>query len=868
MHTLWAVPTLLLVWGVLSLVLTLHAHHPVGGKLVIAGIMGAWFVRELAVQHVFWQGLVAAVLIVQGGYAGVGVIGFWLLLASWLALLRLHFEATRATVSVRSAFRLGDLSTPRHSPTYPRSHILFPYLMLRRPGVEHEPRVKFAEVNGTALYTDIFRPTDRDSKRPALLHLHGGSWVMSFKRFQGIPLLTHLAANGWVVFNADYRLSPGVAFPEHLHDVKRAIAWIRENADTLGVDAKFIAVSGGSAGGHLATLAALTQNKTALQPGFEQADTSVQAALSFYGVYDFSSDARSRHFLERVEHVVMQVPRSGNDEHYQNASPIACVNKYAPPFFIVHGDKDTMTPVQDARRFVERLRAVSEQPVIYVEVQGANHNFDLLPSMRSVSIVEGAERFLRLSYGKTLPVATTPLPHLSGVDASFLYSESENAPMHTLKIGVLTFLTKAPTRAQLLGVVSDHLGLLPALRKVILPVPGGLFHPVWHDAQRVDVHSHVSFTTLADDTELDAAIAHVAEGMLPQGKPLWHLTIIEGLSGGRIAAVLKLHHALADGGAAAKMLRAIAKTSMRPPSPVVLPKPALAPSGLSLIASALSHRFLQIALTPALLVRTLLGARAGWKYRNPRRMLFAGARFAANGPLQRVRTFTHFDLSFARVRALGKRLDVTVNDLIYALTAGALREHQLATHGDTSKPLIASMPLALETTDHALGNRVSNGFAELPIHIADPLERLHLIQAGNQRTKDRNSARGGGTFAAWSERLLPWMQHFIWCTLAPRFKTPPINLVLANVVGPKRQRYIGSARLDEIYSVGPLVQSVGLNVTAWSYAGKLYFSVLATERLLQREQLAQRFEGALRELEATTFAGVSAPAHSGRDGRG
>ena len=127
-----------------------------------------------------------------------------------------------------------------------------------------------------------------------MIQVHGGGWILGSRSEQGIPLLNHMAANGWVGFNVDYRLSPRATLPDHVIDVKRAIAWVRENADELGVDPERIAITGGSAGGHLTALAALTANDRSLQPGFEDADTSVMAAVPFYGIYDFTGARRLR----------------------------------------------------------------------------------------------------------------------------------------------------------------------------------------------------------------------------------------------------------------------------------------------------------------------------------------------------------------------------------------------------------------------------------------------------------------------------------------------------------------------------------------------------------------------------------------------
>ena len=231
-----------------------------------------------------------------------------------------------------------------------------------------------------------------------MIQVHGGGWILGSRAEQGIPLLNHMAANGWIGFNVDYRLSPRATLPEHVIDVKRAIAWVRENADELGVDPERIAITGGSAGGHLTALAALTADDQSLQPGFEDADTSVMAAVPFYGIYDLLDAARLYPHLHDwlFEKVVLKAA----DRRRARALPRACrpahrVTEDAPPFLIFHGDQDTLVPVEDARAFTKQLEQISRNDVLYVEMPGAEHAFDIFPSLRTARVVECIERFLR-----------------------------------------------------------------------------------------------------------------------------------------------------------------------------------------------------------------------------------------------------------------------------------------------------------------------------------------------------------------------------------------------------------------------------------------------------------------------------------------
>jgi acetyl esterase/lipase len=182
-----------------------------------------------------------------------------------------------------------------------------------------------------------------------------------------------------------------------LVDLKRALAFIREHADEYGVDPDFIAVTGGSAGGHLTALMALTQNDPRYQPGFEDADTSLQAAVPFYGVYDFTD--RKGYYQKGVVdrlfgRIVLKAKLAEEPEKFAEASPLDHVRADAPPFLVIHGDKDTLAPVEGARDFVEDLRAVSEAPVLYLELKGAQHAFEVFPSIRTNQVVRAAERFL------------------------------------------------------------------------------------------------------------------------------------------------------------------------------------------------------------------------------------------------------------------------------------------------------------------------------------------------------------------------------------------------------------------------------------------------------------------------------------------
>jgi acetyl esterase/lipase len=295
---------------------------------------------------------------------------------------------------------------------------------LRLRGVR---RIKNVDYWGDGNYRhklDILTHRTRVAREaPVLIYVHGGAWVIGDKREQGIPLMHELVQRGWVCVAINYRLSPRGTWPAHIVDCKRAIAWVREHIAEYGGDPAFIAVSGGSAGGHLAALAALTPGRPEWQPGFEDADTSVDACLPFYGVYDMtgSPDRMGVHghsLLSILERRVMKIRIADDPELFARASPDQQVTSAAPPMFVVHGTNDTLVPPEVGRAFAARLRAVSEAPVAFVELPRTQHAFDVLLSIRSRHTTMGAVRFLeamrvRARHG-TRPESEGVLPEGAG----------------------------------------------------------------------------------------------------------------------------------------------------------------------------------------------------------------------------------------------------------------------------------------------------------------------------------------------------------------------------------------------------------------------------------------------------------------------
>ena len=247
--------------------------------------------------------------------------------------------------------------------------LIAPVPVLHR-GVKRARNLSYGEA-GRRNRLDVYHHPVRPAGAPVLIHLHGGGFHMGRKSLYSRALLVELARHGWVCVSASYRLRPRAVFPDYLVDAKKVIAWARRHGEEYGADPSTIFIAGSSAGAHLAATAALTPNDSTFQPGFEGADTSVAGAICFFGYYG------------PVDRGRQPLP----------SSPFDYVRPDAPPVLVAHGEHDTLVPAEQARAFADRLLEVSTSPVVYAELPGGPHNFDLLHSIRFEILIGGIEAF-------------------------------------------------------------------------------------------------------------------------------------------------------------------------------------------------------------------------------------------------------------------------------------------------------------------------------------------------------------------------------------------------------------------------------------------------------------------------------------------
>ncbi|WP_052336688.1 alpha/beta hydrolase [Nocardioides alkalitolerans] len=404
--------------------LSTNAFRPPHGiRSGIGGFALGWLTTELAPQLLAVTALDAATHTRGATTDRHRAAGLALAAANAAALGVMVVQAQRVKPAVEDALvealgvdyveQLDEAPTPADL-AVPWRSLVNPF-RVRTPGVRVERDIAYADA-GRRTMLDVYGPEEpvHPDGAPVLLQVHGGAWVLGAKEGQAVPLMKHMAAKGWICVSINYRLAGRDPFPAQVVDVKRAIAWIREHIGAYGGDASYLAITGGSAGGHLAALAALTPNDPAYQPGFEDADTSVAAAIPHYGVYDFAGATGLRNAVAMRDAFlapkVVHRRFAEAPEVFEAASPVLRVSADAPDFFVLHGTTDTMVSVTQARAFVERLREVSERSVVYAELPGAQHAFDTFPSIRSAHVVRAIDRYLHWHWNgwRGHPVGDSP----------------------------------------------------------------------------------------------------------------------------------------------------------------------------------------------------------------------------------------------------------------------------------------------------------------------------------------------------------------------------------------------------------------------------------------------------------------------------
>jgi diacylglycerol O-acyltransferase len=452
---------------------------------------------------------------------------------------------------------------------------------------------------------------------------------------------------------------------------------------------------------------------------------------------------------------------------------------------------------------------------------------------------------------------------MPGVDAGFLYMETPTLHMHTIKVALLDVSgLPAYSFETFKAELVRRLHLLPPFRRRVVEVPLQLNHPLWVEDREVDADRHVLHHVLAPGSgivQLEDLVGRVASSPLDRSGPLWEMHVVEGLPDGHVAVVTKMHHAMADGLAANALLSNITDDgpglgAERPLEPTPGPR--------DLAIQGLLDAVRQIALIPRLLLRTLTSLLAVLRLRREAtvttpRPLLDTPRTSFNGAITARRTFATATLPLDDFKRVRKAVpDVTLNDVVLAVVASAMRSW-MDEHGEhLEKPLTAGVPVgtdALSGLPRLGGNRVSNLFTCLHTDVDDPVERLLAISRTTSAAKDVQRTLGAEMLADWSQFAPPapfraFMHAYSRRRGADRHPAP-FNLVVSNVPGPKQPVAFGGARMTEMFSVGPILEGIPLNVTVWSYLDQMHFSLLSCpDKIADLRALATRLQHGLDEL--------------------
>jgi acetyl esterase/lipase len=429
------VPYAFLIVTLIGAVSVALAYRPIRREpFTVLTFTCAWIAGELAFQNIIWQAVATGLFIWAGALSNwAGWLGLAVVVVEWVGLVGLGISGRRAAGVTAAA--LGEVRTPAFpvpvkptAPNWGRWWRVTRAIPFRSRAVRVTRNIDYWGDGDKRHRLDVYQsrlaPT---GKAPVMVYIHGGAWMIGEKREQGKPMMYELVARGWVCVAINYRLSPKATWPDHIVDAKRAVAWVKEHIDQHGGDPAFVAVSGGSAGGHLCALLALSAGDPTFQPGFEEADTTVQACVPFYGVMDLTSSPDGSAIfgpglLKMLEKSVMKVKESEHPDLFRDASPTYRVRAEAPPFFVLQGVNDTLVPVESARVFVDRLRSVSLAPVAYAELPLAQHAFDVLASLRCQATTSAVADFLEAAR------AAGETADALGLAPSRIVSDVESAP--------------------------------------------------------------------------------------------------------------------------------------------------------------------------------------------------------------------------------------------------------------------------------------------------------------------------------------------------------------------------------------------------------------------------------------------------------
>jgi len=457
---------------------------------------------------------------------------------------------------------------------------------------------------------------------------------------------------------------------------------------------------------------------------------------------------------------------------------------------------------------------------------------------------------------------------LSALDTSFLYLEEPTTPMHVGGLAVFQIPEEGFDSARIVELVEKRLGLVPRYRQLVRSVPGHLANPVWVDDPDFDIEFHVRRSGLpkpGSDAALLELVGRLMSRPLDRDRPLWELYVVDGLSDGRFAVISKTHHAMVDGVGALDIGQVILDLTPTPrETPEELWAPVTEPGPLQLVSDAVTE-YLQ---RPSSVIDSIRGGIADVKHTANRVIdtvggLAAAARMAArqapdsplNGVIGAQRRFGVARTSLDDYKLVRKAHGGTVNDVVLATVAGALREWLLY----RGEPVVAAtsvramVPVSVRTAESggSSGNEVSSYFVDLPVGEANPKMRLSRVSYAMQGHKDAGQSIGATALVALSGFAPPTL-HALGARAASSLSRRLFNVVVTNVPGPQFPLYGAGARMLEVFPVVPLAKGQGVSIGLTSYNGGVYYGLNADrDSMSDVDVLADLIEQSLAELVET-----------------
>jgi diacylglycerol O-acyltransferase / wax synthase len=460
------------------------------------------------------------------------------------------------------------------------------------------------------------------------------------------------------------------------------------------------------------------------------------------------------------------------------------------------------------------------------------------------------------------------MQRLTGLDASFLYLETPSSHMHVAGLMVLdpSSVEGGVNLERVKEIYGARLHLAPPFRRRLVEVPFGLHHPLWIEDPDFDIDDHIRGTALpspGSSEQLATLVGRLAALQLDRTRPLWEVWVIEGLQDGNVAVLSKVHHAAIDGASGNELT--VALLDLTPEIAQHEPESPWEPDRVPTEVELLSYAASSLARQPVRVAKALgktAGAVIALRRRGreapalaPPPLPFTAPRTSFNTALTPRRSFAFTGVSLPAAKAVKNATGSTLNDVILAMCAGALRGY-LDEHGEeVDGPLVVMVPVSVRSDDEkdAMGNRVSSMFASLATDVDDPLERLHLIHECMAEVKEAQKAIGADTLGDWAEFAAPALvgraARLYSRTKMADHHRPLFNVTISNVPGPPFPLYSFGARMVANYPVGPIMDGGGLNITVMSYLDQLDFGLQACPDVVDDVwSLAEGLPAALDEL--------------------